>query len=330
MKALGNGRKRLSLFVNSIRSDTGVLVKAGIFSLLLHMILIVLLGLSPGSAVPRGESTVYQVTIRALSSQRNSDLGPMGRLSPSLPLLARTQTRREENEWREAITREPVKEAVRPPVHKEEGEIIKEPIPLPMTASSSDTNLDVKKEDDLPILLSSIRLTEGYQTPTLSMKFAGEPGVGQGTPGWGGAVDASGPGGSGYGWKGSQKEAGIGQGGYGWGGSGEGSRPGNGGGGWGGSENNGGYISYPRNAQNPKPLYPLEARERGYQGEVLLRVEVLSNGRVGETQVKKSSGYEVLDQSALATVKQWKFIPARKGEIAIPFWVTIPIKFQLL
>jgi protein TonB len=51
---------------------------------------------------------------------------------------------------------------------------------------------------------------------------------------------------------------------------------------------------------------------------------------VGQVEVKKSSGYEVLDQSALVAVKQWRFIPARKGEVAIPFWVNIPIKFQLL
>ena len=87
--------------------------------------------------------------------------------------------------------------------------------------------------------------------------------------------------------------------------------------------------NHPRYAENPKPSYPREAREKGYQGEVLLRVEVLSNGRVGEIEVARSSGHEILDRSALSTVKQWKFIPARKGEEPIPLWVNIPIKFQL-
>jgi protein TonB len=58
-------------------------------------------------------------------------------------------------------------------------------------------------------------------------------------------------------------------------------------------------------------------------------VEVLSNGRVGQIEIKRSSGHEVLDQSALSTVRQWKFTPAKKGEDAIPLWVNIPIKFQL-
>jgi TonB family protein len=130
--------------------------------------------------------------------------------------------------------------------------------------------------------------------------------------------------------KGDSAEAGSGQGvqgtgqGSGEGGFGIGLGQGQGGFGWGGS------LSSPRYAQNPKPVYPPEARAKGYQGKVLLRVEVLSDGQVGQIAVKKTSGYEALDQSALAAVKQWRFIPARKGEVAVPVWVIIPIKFQLL
>jgi TonB family protein len=85
----------------------------------------------------------------------------------------------------------------------------------------------------------------------------------------------------------------------------------------------------PRYGENPKPPYPPEARRQGYHGEVLLKVEVLPNGQVGEIEVKKSSGYDVLDRSALNTVRKWKFIPARKGETPISLWVNIPIRFQL-
>ena len=88
-------------------------------------------------------------------------------------------------------------------------------------------------------------------------------------------------------------------------------------------------FAQPRYAENPKPAYPREARKRGYEGEVLLKVEVLANGRVGRVEVRKSSGYKTLDRSALTTVKEWKFIPANQGNGAIPCWVNIPIKFQL-
>lgn len=85
----------------------------------------------------------------------------------------------------------------------------------------------------------------------------------------------------------------------------------------------------PKYADNPKPIYPREAKEKGYEGEVVLRVEVLVNGRVGQIEIKKSSSYELLDRSALTAVKQWRFIPAKKGDVAIPLWVNIPVKFQL-
>lgn len=88
-------------------------------------------------------------------------------------------------------------------------------------------------------------------------------------------------------------------------------------------------FAQPRYSENPKPLYPQEARKKGYEGEVLLRVEVLSNGRVGEIEVRRSSGHEVLDRSAVAAVKQWKFVPAKKGETQVPVWVNIPVTFQL-
>ena len=89
------------------------------------------------------------------------------------------------------------------------------------------------------------------------------------------------------------------------------------------------FFAQPKYVENPKPLYPQEARKKGYEGEVLLKVEVLANGRVGRVELKKSSGYEILDRSALTTVKEWKFIPANQGNGAIPCWVNIPIKFKL-
>jgi periplasmic protein TonB len=84
-----------------------------------------------------------------------------------------------------------------------------------------------------------------------------------------------------------------------------------------------------RDGENPAPVYPPEAKKKGYQGSVLLRVEVLSNGQVGEIELKKSSGHEILDRSAAAAVKRWKFAPAREGERFVSAWVNIPVKFQL-
>jgi len=73
---------------------------------------------------------------------------------------------------------------------------------------------------------------------------------------------------------------------------------------------------------NPKPPYPEIARLRGYEGTVRLKVEVLASGKVGSITVQESSGYEILDRSALKTVKDWHF-PARFGT------VIVPVTFQL-
>lgn len=88
-------------------------------------------------------------------------------------------------------------------------------------------------------------------------------------------------------------------------------------------------LAIPRHEGNPKPLYPEEARRRGYEGTVRLEVEVLASGRAGRIGVKKSSGHEVLDQSALKAVKEWRFIPARFGTVPVKSTVIIPVTFQL-
>jgi periplasmic protein TonB len=80
---------------------------------------------------------------------------------------------------------------------------------------------------------------------------------------------------------------------------------------------------------NPKPLYPLIARRRRLEGEVLLSVKVLRDGLPGEVLVKQSSGYEVLDDAALNAVRRWHFVPARRGSAPVDSWVEVPIRFRL-
>jgi TonB family protein len=85
----------------------------------------------------------------------------------------------------------------------------------------------------------------------------------------------------------------------------------------------------PRYRDNSRPTYPRLAQTRGYEGTVLLSVEVLSDGRVGRTRIKSSSGYPLLDQSALDTMKQWSFEPGKKKGVPVAMWVDIPIRFAL-
>lgn len=88
-------------------------------------------------------------------------------------------------------------------------------------------------------------------------------------------------------------------------------------------------IAYPLYKENAPPAYPETARVRGYEGMVLVFAEILSNGRVGKVKIGKSSGYALLDQSALEAVRPWKFEPARKSGAPFTAWVELPIKFTL-
>lgn len=80
---------------------------------------------------------------------------------------------------------------------------------------------------------------------------------------------------------------------------------------------------------NPAPDYPLAARLAGWEGRVLLRVIIDSRGRVQEVLVHESSGYALLDESALRTVRQWRFTAARRGPLAVESEVIVPIRFSL-
>ncbi|MGV8991358.1 MAG: energy transducer TonB [Thiobacillus sp.] len=80
---------------------------------------------------------------------------------------------------------------------------------------------------------------------------------------------------------------------------------------------------------NPKPPYPSASRRMGEEGEVRLRVHVDTAGQAQQIEVYRSSGFPRLDQAALDTVKQWRFVPARQGDQPIPAWVIVPIKFSL-
>lgn len=90
-----------------------------------------------------------------------------------------------------------------------------------------------------------------------------------------------------------------------------------------------GRMILPRYLNAARPAYPLMARMRGYEGVVLLAVEVLSDGRPGEVRIKKSSGYALLDQSALNAVRAWRFEPARKVDVPLVMTVDIPVRFSL-
>ncbi len=89
------------------------------------------------------------------------------------------------------------------------------------------------------------------------------------------------------------------------------------------------FGAAPRYGKNQPPYYPLRARENGWQGTTLLKVLVLKAGTVGDIEIVRSSGFAILDQSALKGVKEWKFVPGQKDGQVIDMWVQVPITFRL-
>jgi protein TonB len=81
--------------------------------------------------------------------------------------------------------------------------------------------------------------------------------------------------------------------------------------------------------RNPPPAYPAAARRNGEEGTVTLRVLVGTEGAPREVTLERSSGSPVLDAAALATVKHWRFSPARRGGEALEARVLVPIVFRL-
>lgn len=80
---------------------------------------------------------------------------------------------------------------------------------------------------------------------------------------------------------------------------------------------------------NPKPPYPSLSRRMGEEGEVRLRVQVDAAGNAQQVELQTSSGFPRLDQSALDTVRRWRFVPARQGDQPVPASVIVPIQFSL-
>lgn len=80
---------------------------------------------------------------------------------------------------------------------------------------------------------------------------------------------------------------------------------------------------------NPKPPYPALSRRLGEQGRVVLRAHISAAGLPQNVYLHASSGCTRLDDSALETVRRWKFVAAKLGSEPIAATVLVPIVFSL-
>lgn len=80
---------------------------------------------------------------------------------------------------------------------------------------------------------------------------------------------------------------------------------------------------------NPAPDYPPLALRRGWQGTVRLRVTLDSEGHPTQVGLAVSSGYPMLDESALDAVRRWRFSPATRLGKPVAATVEVPIVFKI-
>lgn len=76
-------------------------------------------------------------------------------------------------------------------------------------------------------------------------------------------------------------------------------------------------------------FYPPEAYEKQLEGTVTLLIHIETNGYVGMTGIFKSSGYDILDEAALAVARTVRFKPGQKYGIAQDQWMIWPVIFKL-
>jgi len=89
-----------------------------------------------------------------------------------------------------------------------------------------------------------------------------------------------------------------------------------------------------REDSNPKirhwvrPAYPTEARDKGVEGTVIVRVLVSETGNVSESKVIQSV-HESLNAAALGAANGTQFEPAITECMPTPAWMALPFNFRL-
>jgi TonB family protein len=86
-------------------------------------------------------------------------------------------------------------------------------------------------------------------------------------------------------------------------------------------------MKAPKPTSAPDPKFPVLPPDAEQHGTVVMLVGVNAKGRVGAVRVLRSDE-KAFEESALDTVKKWKFKPAKKNGQPVPVQVTVEMRFQ--
>ena len=82
----------------------------------------------------------------------------------------------------------------------------------------------------------------------------------------------------------------------------------------------------PKATKSPDPDFPVIPVDAEPRGVVVMLIGITAKGHVGPVHVLRASN-DAFQQSAVSTVKTWRFSPAKKDGNAVPVQVTVEMKF---
>lgn len=85
----------------------------------------------------------------------------------------------------------------------------------------------------------------------------------------------------------------------------------------------------PKPVFNAKPIYPEICRQAGIEGTTVVKMLINIDGSVIDVKILKSSGNQLLDQSAITAARKSTFTPAKQRDRLVRVWVSRPVRFKL-
>jgi periplasmic protein TonB len=89
----------------------------------------------------------------------------------------------------------------------------------------------------------------------------------------------------------------------------------------------GGQIRQPAKVRDAAPVYPAIAQAARVQGVVIIQATIGVDGAVVDATVLRS--VPLLDEAALAAVRQWRYTPTRLNGEPVAVIMTVTVHFQL-
>jgi protein TonB len=89
----------------------------------------------------------------------------------------------------------------------------------------------------------------------------------------------------------------------------------------------GGAVREPTKVKHVNPVYPDVAARAMVQGNVVVELQVNTEGRVTDARVVK--GIPLLNEAALAAVRQWVYTPPLVDGVPVRLIMTVTVRFKL-